>query len=120
MDVTLVNSLIIYRLLFPKETLSLKNFRLSVVDHLVGVPNRPKRGKPNVKSPLNNSKPKVTDAVRTAQIPHMPGVYEKRRRCAHCNTKNLPKRAKFYCKICKIPLCIEIDNNCFEKYHEAK
>lgn len=119
-DVTLVNSIIIYRLLFPKETLSLKNFRLSVVDHLVGVPNRPKRGRPPIKSPLNNSKLKVTDAVRTAQIPHMPGVYEKHRRCAHCSTKNLPKRTKFYCKMCKIPLCIEVDNNCFEKYHEAK
>ena len=80
-DATLVNSFIIYRLLFPTENLSLKNFRLSVVDHLIGVPNRPKRGRPSIKYTLPHQKPKVCDTIRTSQVSHFPGV-QTRRRCS--------------------------------------
>lgn len=44
MDVTVVNSFIIFRLQFPNSSLSLKEYRLIVVDQLVGMPKRFKDG----------------------------------------------------------------------------
>ena len=41
-DVTLENSFVIYKQLFPSDTMLLKDFRLSVVDHLVGFYKSPK------------------------------------------------------------------------------
>ena len=56
--------------------MSLKDFRLSVADHLIGVSNRPKKGRPSLNSSLK-AKWKVTSAVRTAQLLHIPAVFLK-------------------------------------------
>jgi len=56
--------------MFPQKNLSLKDFRLSVADFLIGVSNRPKKGRPSTKSPTNKAKSMPTEAVRTSQVPH--------------------------------------------------
>ena len=103
-DVTTVNSCIIYKLLFREKIILLKVFRLLVSDHLIGVSNRPKKGRPFL-NPSLEAKWKVTSSVRTAQLLHISGVLENRRRSTHCSTKVTEKRTKFYCKTmfyCKI------------------
>jgi len=52
--------------MFPQKNLSLKDFRLSVADFLIGVSNRPKKGRPPTKSPTNTAKSMPTEAVRTS------------------------------------------------------
>jgi len=114
-----VNSYIIYNQLFPTHTMLLKDFRLAIVDHLVGFSNRPKRGRPASTSPLKKYKSKVSDTIRTTQTFHFPAVQDTRRRCVYCSTKAQEKRTSFYCKTCEVPLCISKGQNCFEKYHQA-
>lgn len=118
-DVTTVNSCIIYKLLFPEKNVLLKDFRLSVVDRLIGASNPPKKGRPSLNSSLK-AKWKVTSAVKTTQLLHIPCVLKSRRRCTHCSTKVHESRTKFYCKTCNVPLCIEEAQNCFEKFHAKK
>ncbi|XP_033229772.1 piggyBac transposable element-derived protein 4-like [Belonocnema kinseyi] len=55
-DVTIVNAFILYKLLFPEKTFLLKDFRLSVVDHMIGVPNRAKSGRPVTEPSLKPKK----------------------------------------------------------------
>lgn len=63
-DVALVNSFI-YSQLFPEAKIKLKDFRLSVVDFLMKLPKRAKRGRPSSKSPLYpHKRVNVTDSMR--------------------------------------------------------
>ena len=118
-DVTLVNSFVIYKQLFPNDTMLQKDFRLSVVDHLVGFANHPKKGRPADVFPLKKSKRTVSDTIRTAQTFHFPSYSDTRMRCAYCSLKTNDKRTRFLCKTCNVPLCIEANKNCFEKFHKA-
>jgi len=106
-DVTLVNAFIIYKLILLQKNLSLKDFRLSVADFLIGVSNRPKKERPPTKSPTNKAKSMPTEAVRTSQVPHFLAVLESRRRCPYCSIKSSEKRTLFCCKTCNVPLCIQ-------------
>lgn len=118
-DVTLVNSFIIYNLLSKNNSLLLKNFRLAVADYLLQISKLPKKGRPFAKTPMNSFKPQVTNEVKTSQVSHLPVVLKKRRRCAHCSTVDKEQRTKFYCKTCQVPLCIEESSNCFDRFHQA-
>ena len=102
------------------KKVSLKNFRLSVADHLIEVPILSKqRGRPSLKPLLIRQKPKVPDGARTGKVAHLPGIRNSRRRCAHCSTKAIEKRTKFYCLTCQVPLCIQEQKNCFQKFHKS-
>ena len=58
-DVTLVNSFIILKLLNPNKDLKLKDYRLSVVDELIGINCQKKRGRPCTNIPSIPSTKKV-------------------------------------------------------------
>ena len=119
-DVTVVNSFIVYKQLFPDKKVSLTNFRLSVADHLIEVPILFKqRGRPSLKPLLIRQKPKVPDVARTGKVAHLPGIRNARRRGAHCSTKAIEKRTKFYCLTCQVPLCIQKQKNCFQEFHKS-
>ena len=97
----------------------LKDFRLLVVGHLVGFANRPKKRRPAYVSPLKKSKRTVSDTIRTAQTFHLSSYSDTRMRCAYCSSKTNDKRTRFLCLTCNVSLCIEANENCFEKFHKA-
>lgn len=119
LDVTLVNAFIIYCQLFSQSKMKLKNFRLSVVDSLIGLPERVKKGRPSSSPSLNPKKNlKVNDSMRTEHALHLPARREQRARCAYCSTKQKPQLTPFYCIKCNVGLCIKDDPNCFQKFHQ--
>ncbi|XP_058792081.1 piggyBac transposable element-derived protein 4-like [Phymastichus coffea] len=120
-DVTLVNSFIIFKLLNPDKDLKSKEFRLLVVDELIGLNCQKKRGRPysnNPKTPASK-KIKTPESIRTSGQKHLPGVYEGLyQNCEFCSTKNNRLRSQFYCITCNVTLCIKSKKNCFAEYHK--
>ena len=108
-DVTLVNSFIIFKLLNPNKDLKLKDFRLSVVDELIGINCQKKRGRPctNIHSISATKKVKTPESVRTPVQKHLPGMYEdSSKNCSLCSTKTNRLRSQFYRTTCNVTLCI--------------
>jgi len=118
-DLTIINALIIYNTKNLEHTMKSINFRLLLVDQLVG--NHfltSKDRKRQEKSPFNvNSKPQVSIVKRRSQSAHMPLVSTTLRRCALCSIKAQPSRIKFSCSGCNVPLCIKEKQNCFYNYY---
>lgn len=114
-DLTVVNAHIIYKQV--KDTnVVLKDFRLSVVQGLIGITEKKKVGRKNAK-PVKRLNSSLDSSLRTTENKHMPIYQKKRRRCAHCSSKNKEKKTQFICKTCDIGLCID-ERNCFLKFHE--
>lgn len=117
-DVSIVNSYILYKLTFPNRQMTLKDFRLSVVDGLLKCPDRRGRGRPKSEQKLPKNKLVISEEFRKSGASHMPAVLTTGyRRCHLCSTAEKETRTKFYCKKCDVPLCIREDGNCFEKHH---
>ncbi|XP_051170607.1 piggyBac transposable element-derived protein 4-like [Leptopilina boulardi] len=116
-DVTVVNSFIIYRQNRPDSQMALKEFRLAVANDLIGYSTPNKRGKKQQQLPINNYKPKISTTMRFSQVPHLPTVLSTQRRCVCCSTKSIPCRTSFFCSTCNVPLCIKKEKNCFQKFH---
>ena len=98
-DVTLVNSFIIFKLLNPNKDLKLKDFRLSVADELIGINFQKKRGRPCTKIPSipATEKIKTPESIRMSVQKHLPGVYEdSSKHCFLCSTKTNRVRSQFY------------------------
>ena len=118
-DVTLVNSFIIYSQLFPEKNMKLKLFRLSVVDSLIKIPNGAKRGRPPSKSAMNYQKKlKISNSVRMTNVDHLPVVQKGRLRFRLCYAKERQQLTQFYCTTCNCGLCINADRKCFQKFHQ--
>ena len=75
-DVTLVNSFIIFKLLNPNKDFKLKDFRLSVVDELIGINCRKKQARPciNIPSIPVTKEVKIPESIRTSVQKTLPGV----------------------------------------------
>ncbi|KAB0804596.1 hypothetical protein PPYR_01566 [Photinus pyralis] len=119
-DACIVNSYIIYEKLgLPKMTL--KNFRRKVVEHLVCETlthtNTKKRRSNPVVAAIREHKPYVPDNIRQREAAHLP-IRSSRRRCGHCSTKSKQVRTKWMCTMCKVPLCLKDDKNCFIPFHK--
>lgn len=112
-DITIVNSYIIYRKIHNAD-MNLKKFRLEVVQGLIGVTKAKKLGRKFLQ-PIKRSK--LNSTIRTKENGHMPIYQKQRRRCAYCSTNMRVKRSQFSCKTCNVGLCIN-ENNCFLKYHQ--
>ena len=100
-DATSVNSFIIFKLLNPNKDSKLKDFRLSVVDELIGINFQKKRGRPctNIPSIPATKKVKTPENIRTSVQKHFPGVYEdSSKHCFLCSTKTNRVRSQFYCQ----------------------
>lgn len=119
LDVSLINSYILFKQRSDGNTLSLKTFRLSVALGLIGAkPDLPKKGRKqgNIE-PLSNFKPTVPLEVRFDKCAHMP-VHGKPRRCAHCSTRKEPHKSSWSCSTCNVGLCLNDKKNCFAPFHE--
>lgn len=117
LDVTIVNSFIIFTQRTESRSLDLKTFRLSVVSGLIGAaPETPRRGRPSGEMPVNKFKPQVPLEKRWDQASHMP-IHSTSRRCALCSSKAEQHRTRWSCSTCKIGLCLSEKKKFFIKYH---
>lgn len=58
----------------------------------------------------------VTDAVRRDGVFHIPENVADRGRT--CKLPGCKKRTRYWCKKCRVYLCIKKDGNCFELFHQ--
>lgn len=117
LDVTVVNAYILYKEKDLKPALNSKEFRLRLVDELVGhkLPNS--KGRKRQIAEISSSKPQISIEKRHSQSSHMPQQIASSRRCAHCSTKKDQKRSSWICSTCSVPLCLLPNRNCFALYH---
>lgn len=116
-DVTVVNSYILYRSSPNAEKLTMKFFRLRIISGLIGVTKKNTPGKKSVPRE-NRFKPYVPPEVRKSNAVHMP-VHGGSRRCALCSTASQPHRTKWACNTCNVGLCLNAEKNCFLTYHST-
>lgn len=116
LDVIVVNAYILYKEKGLKPTFTQKEFRLRLVDELVGHKLPTSKGRKRQVSKVSSYKPQVSVQKRQCQSAHMPEI-SSFRRCAHCSTKVDQKRTPWICKICDVPLCLLPTRNCFTAYH---
>ena len=86
----MVNSFIIFKLLNPSKGLKLEDFRLSVVDELIGMNCQKKRGRPctSIPSIPATKTVKTPESIRTSVQKHFSGVYgDSSKHCFLCSTK---------------------------------
>ncbi|XP_066581313.1 piggyBac transposable element-derived protein 4-like [Prorops nasuta] len=116
-DVAVVNSFIIYKKINTDKSVTLKKFRLHLVDGLVSRTVPTKKGRKRQPSIIGSQKPQVSIEKRRFQSAHMPIHIENKRRCTHCSSKTNNTRTHWMCNLCNVPLCLQSDRNCFLIYH---
>ena len=63
------------------------------------------------------SRPNVTQLLKNHVLDHIPRTSNKEnptRRCAWCHKRKIRKESRYWCSICKVPLCV---TPCFAEYH---
>lgn len=110
-DMAIVNSFILYNLLHPKNTTSIKEFRRNIaVTYLkMGYGRRVQRGRPL--SLPSTSRTKIFDDVRFDGYNHILERRENQRRCQLASCTGKPRT---FCKKCNVTLCLP----CFPKFHD--
>ena len=110
MDITCVNSYLIYNMKHPNK-LSLLDYKIVVAKHLIqyhqkkAVPmSRPSKRKNQTESIDNHGW-------------HLPDYQTMRKRCAYCAMDGKENRTFVICLACNIPLCLVKERNCFQKHH---
>lgn len=122
LDVSVVNSFILYTLLpdFQNDPKNLKDFRREIVIGLISMGNEGKTMKRKSSTPTHHSKKqkyRVSDETRLKNADHLP-VKCKPKRCAFCSTKAKPHYTRIMCQTCNVGLCLNKQNaECFEKFH---
>lgn len=113
-DLSIINSFIIFKQRAQSTAPTLKNFRLSVAAGLIGAQQPVGSKKP---APINHFKRNVPYEIRYDQCLHMP-IHSNSRRCAFCSTTQEPHRSRWSCSTCDVALCLSDRNNCFLLYHK--
>lgn len=127
LDLTLINSWILYRKNCKEKTITLVQFKIEVADCLcrANMQNKGiKRGRPsgnNMEQQIQTKKKKGPTSyvppkdVRTDAVGHWPSYTTERTRCKKPNCKKL---TYVKCDKCGLHLCFNKDNNCFREFHE--
>lgn len=105
MDVAVVNSMVIYKMLDEVHTMNMKQAKISLCTSLVGVAGIESRNPASSDVSRKNSKRKriIPQGIRTSKAKHTPAIGQTYRRCNHCSTK--AHRTKWICSTCDVPLC---------------
>lgn len=103
-----------------EPTLSLKKFRLNIVDKLVAQNLPVSKGRKRKVEVVGPHKPQISIEKRRSESAHLPfydpeGHYK---RCALCNTKKDERRTQSSCSVCKVNLCLPPKRNCFADFHK--
>lgn len=120
LDVTVINSYILHKMLTDAEINTVKQFRLNLVYSLCEMgksetPSLKRRLSLNTQDDTPRYKIRVSDEKRFSNVEHIP-MKGTRRRCAYCSTTEKPRRSRYMCKTCNVGLCFfQGDATCFEK-----
>lgn len=125
LDITFVNSYVIYCQLFEKITVL--EYRRMISQGLISMKYLQKR-KRSLNQSVSPMEPKkrrkqeysVSKDIRiTNRGIHWPKFIDKRGRCEVCSNKKIQSRPHSKCSHCNIFLCINEKKNCFLEYHEV-
>lgn len=118
-DVTVVNSFIIYKQNTPSTKMNLIDFRLKLVTELIGFASPKKRGPKTKQFTPSKRKPQISNEIRFSQARHIPTKLEIQRNCTCCSSKTNRVRTSYMCITCNVPLYIKEKINCYEIYHKT-
>jgi hypothetical protein len=111
LDVSVVNSNIIYNKMDSAVAMSSMDFRFSLARSMIGKFSNRKRAVPTSR-PSKRSKGESFEVVD-----HLPQFAVTRARCAICSSKKMENRTFVRCVSCNIPLCLQKERNCFYLHH---
>ncbi|XP_065322553.1 piggyBac transposable element-derived protein 3-like [Gordionus sp. m RMFG-2023] len=122
-DAAIINSFIIYNILTDNK-LSSKKFRRQIIASELAYCKNVNRDD-NIHNDNNyismqrkNNKPYILPEIRLKNSAHQPQAGTSRR-CTFCSTKLNPRRTRWSCKSCNVPLCLNKNRNCFESFHKV-
>ena len=107
----MVNSRIVYNTLNPENTLTAKEYQITISQGIVGDIYSRSHGKSILPFTYNRSVPNLSAQMIVEN--HLP-FFSTRGRCRYCRDV-LKKDSKSYihCSSCKVPLCLNKERNCF-------
>ena len=111
LDISVVNSKIVYDKIQSTGAISSMDFRFSLARSLIGTFSNRKRAIP-ASPPSKRSKGEITMVVD-----HLPQFNATRARCAYCSLIKFENRTFIRWMKCYIPLCLQKERNCFYEYH---
>lgn len=111
LDVSVVNSNILYNKMDSAVAMSSMDFRFSLARSMIGKFSNRKRAVPTSR-PSKRSKGESFEVVD-----HLPQFAATRARCAVCSLKKIENRTSVRCVSCNIPLCLQKERNCFYMHH---
>ena len=110
LDISVVNSKIVYDKIQSTTATSSMDFRLSLARLMIGTFSNTKRAIPTSR-PSKRSKGEIAIV-----LDHLPQFAATRVRCAYCYLIKLGNRTFIQCMICHIPLCLQKERNCFYEH----
>ena len=111
LDVTVVNSNIVYNKIVSTSSMTSLDFRYSIAENIIWKFSGRKRAVP-LSRPSKRSRGQSFDVVD-----HLPDFASSRVHCALCSSKKVENRTYVCCTSCNIALCLQKDRNCFQQYH---
>lgn len=111
LDISVVNSKIVYDKIESTMAMSSMDFRFSLARSMIGKFSNRKRAVPTSR-PSKRSKGESFGVVD-----HLPEFTAKRARCTLCASKNIENRTFTRCLSCNVPLCLQKERNCFYLHH---
>jgi len=114
-DTAIVNAYVIYNEQGNKDNLTLKTFRLALVNSLVGKSIESKKDRHPKLKRNSHCKSQVSVNKKQSESKHMP-QYGKRS-CTHCAKEN-EQRTHWMCTLCQVPLYLNYLKNYSANYHK--
>ena len=111
LDITVVNTKIVYNKIESASSLSSLDFRHSITQTMIRNFSSRKRTV-LLSSPSKRSRSPSFDIVD-----HLPDFAPSRVPCAFFSSKNVESRTYVRIITCNIALCLQKDRNCFQQYH---
>ena len=123
-DVAIVNSFIIHK--STGGELNHKTFRVNLAKSLMANSEIPANPSPGLGRPPNNNNVRAEHCPIPIENERLDQKSTKaslgRKNCKLCYELQDKKQMKtpWQCSKCKIPLCVQLDRNCFQKWHTAE
>ena len=111
LDISVINSKIVYGKIQSTAAMSSMDFRFSLARSMIGTFSNKKRAIPTTR-PSKRSKGEIAIVVD-----HLPQFAATRARCAYCSLNKLENHTFIQCMKCHIPLCLQKERNCFYEHH---
>ena len=112
MDITCVNSYLIYRMKHP-NMLSLLDYKIVVAKNLIQNRQDRKRAVPMSRPSKRKNQPELIDNHGG----HLPDCQTTQKQCGYCAMEGKENRTFVICLACNIPLCLVKQIKCFQKHH---